>query len=864
MIIRRSIVLFAAGFATLVGHNVAMAGVKDLLFVVANPASLTAQETLRKTAFEAYGYTVTLIDDDSTQTAYTSATSGKSVAYIPSTVTAASVITKLKSTTIGVVNEHPDLADDFGFCASTYSTSSTSSVIVSSVVNYITYGNSGTITILASNQSLAYRTGSLASGVSTLANVSTSSGSSAAVLALDVSASLFGGGTAAGRRVLLPVGGSGFDYSQLNATGSAIFLQAIEWAAKPNPALGGLLYVATTTSTTDAQEVRRRLLLDTFGFTVTLIDDDDTQANYTSSMSTRKVVYVSTKVAATSLAAKVSAASIGVVNEHFDLVDDLKLASTYGTTNATTISINNNRHYITSLFSSGALTVFSTSQPVAYLSGTLAVGQRTLGNWSAGRGLAVVEIGGALYPSGNAAGRRAQLPWGGSSFDIASLNVNGKNLMRRAVEWAATTPGSPLLMVVVDQDASDSQEATRVSLLESFGYAVNTIGETATASDYSAAISGVNLTYVPEDVNPNNLGTKLSSVAVGVVSEEPQLNDELGLASDGAQTTGTSLTISTNGHYITSPFSIGSLTIFSSSQETAIVQGTIASDTKSLANWSSSPTLAVLEAGAKTYTGASVSSRRVLLPWGGGAFDIAALNSNGQTILQRSLQWASGLIGHWRLDELTGATAFDTSGKNNHGTLNNFSFNTGSYSPGKVNTALNFNGTNNFISIPNAKILQLTSAMSITGWIRSDTWGSGTDVDIILRKGEDNPNNWQLAIKDGRASMFLDDTDSNGIKGNTVLQNGVWFHVAGTWDGSQVRIYVNGALDITTPGSKTAPIGVDTRAAYIGGRSGTDLSDAIIDDVRLYNYALTAEEVLAIKGASQAKGVQIIEWLESP
>jgi len=152
--------------------------------------------------------------------------------------------------------------------------------------------------------------------------------------------------------------------------------------------------------------------------------------------------------------------------------------------------------------------------------------------------------------------------------------------------------------------------------------------------------------------------------------------------------------------------------------------------------------------------------------------------------------------------------------------------------------------------VPNASSLQPTSALTITGWILANAWGSGSDVDIILRKGEANPNNYQLAVVDQRLCLVLDSWDyigySGTTNGDTILNTNEWYFVAGTWDGSNVCIYVNGILDNDPPDSYTGTIDTDTRPLYIGGRSGTDCLDGTLDDVRLYSRALTAEEISAL------------------
>jgi len=203
-----------------------------------------------------------------------------------------------------------------------------------------------------------------------------------------------------------------------------------------------------------------------------------------------------------------------------------------------------------------------------------------------------------------------------------------------------------------------------------------------------------------------------------------------------------------------------------------------------------------------------------------------------------------GAIGRWKLNQTSGTTANDSSVFAKHGTVNG----TANWSSDCGGTGVfDFNGSTNYISIANGSNLQPTSAMTIAAWVRGDSWGAGTDNDTLLRKGEANPNNYALAISDGRVELILDGNDGAGIRGNTVLTTGQWYHVAATWDGSTVSIYVNGVLD-NTPVARAGTIGADTRPLYIGGRSGADQFDGLMRDVVFYNRALYATEIKRLAG----------------
>jgi hypothetical protein len=839
------------------------AEVTDLLFVVANSGSLTAGESSRKTGFEMNGYSVTLIDDGASQASFDSATAANNVAYISPDVVSTTLGTKLKNTTIGVACEQWDLADEFGFCSTSVGTSSKTFLAIANNTHYITYGQSlGDLTILTSSQTLARRTGTLATGVTNLASVEVWPGNDdPGLLVLDKGAALYGGGNAAGRRVLLPVGSTWFSVAALNSAGQTIFLRSLEWAARPNPSLGSVLLPVQNTGSLTTQEKLKQMQLDVWGYDVTLIDDDATQASYNTAFSGKLAVYLPKDASAASIGTKLTNCPIGVVSESYGLSDELGLTSTSAGSASTSVTIADNAHYITSPFAAGALTIFTSSQTAATLTGTIAPGLQTLGSISGAKSLCVVESGGVLYTSTTAAGRRVQLPWGGSSFDFATLNASGKLLMRRAVEWAAATPGIKVLMVVGNSGSLTTQELARKTLLESWGYSINIIDDDATQANFDLATAANSIAYVPESVAASSLGSKLYSTALGVVNEDGGAMANLGIATSYVSGSQTSLSIVDANHYITSSLGAGTFSLYSSGQNSVSLSGSSASGIKIIGQWGGAGSLGTIELGARLTDGATAAGRRVQLPWGDSGFTVSALNTSGQTILRRSLQWAGGLIGHWKLDETSGTSASDSSPYSHIGTLSGGMTFAGQSVAGKVGKGLNFNGTSHYVSIANTSALQLTNAMSISAWIKGGTWGSGTTVNTILRKGDANPNNYQLSVANGKLEALLDGSDDYGYKGSTALATGQWYHVAMTWDGSYVRLYVNGASD-NTPAAKSAPIGTDARALYIGGRIGsTDFFDGILDDVRLYNYALGSSEIAALKGLG-ASGVHITKWKE--
>ena len=194
--------------------------------------------------------------------------------------------------------------------------------------------------------------------------------------------------------------------------------------------------------------------------------------------------------------------------------------------------------------------------------------------------------------------------------------------------------------------------------------------------------------------------------------------------------------------------------------------------------------------------------------------------------------WDSSFRGVWHLSETSGGvgTIEDSTSNNNDGTDNG--------SPtlgvtGQIDNAISFDGINDYINITNSGSLQFTSSLTIEAWVNLESFGSGSDVDSVLRKGEGNPNNYQLAIHDQKLALMVEENDDAGLESTANLTATAWYYLAGTWNGSIRRVYLNGSEDGSGP--KAGTIISDTRDIYIGGRWGTDLSMGIIDEVRASN-----------------------------
>lgn len=200
-----------------------------------------------------------------------------------------------------------------------------------------------------------------------------------------------------------------------------------------------VLFVLGGSTPTSAEQTRITLLQD-LGMTVSTIASSASQQTFNTNFGEVDVVYVSSEAGI--LGTQVKDAPIGVVTEEGDTYSPIGFSSSSSSYNGTVIEVTDNGHYITSKFAAGEITITSSSQTLSRLNGTIGAGVRTLGERvsSSNIALAILDKGATKYGDDSSPGRRVMLPWGGEGFEVATLTADGKTLLKRAVQWAATTP----------------------------------------------------------------------------------------------------------------------------------------------------------------------------------------------------------------------------------------------------------------------------------------------------------------------------------------------------------------------------------------------------------------------------------------
>jgi prepilin-type N-terminal cleavage/methylation domain-containing protein len=227
----------------------------------------------------------------------------------------------------------------------------------------------------------------------------------------------------------------------------------------------------------------------------------------------------------------------------------------------------------------------------------------------------------------------------------------------------------------------------------------------------------------------------------------------------------------------------------------------------------------------------------------------ASLYEVGDSLTLEPLDYGMpSLVGYWTLGEGTGTVAYDYSGNNATGTWNGVAAGTsGYYSSGIGGSgyAGAFNGTNDYVANAGGNsAFNLTSGVTLMAWIKLNA--SSTDEKIISKRPS-----YQLAVYSNNVpetEIFIASSseDTRSVSGGTVLQNGVWYQIAGTYNGSVLTTYVDGTLDrqLSVSGSMaTTSYVLDIGKA---ADSSGNYFNGLIENARVYNTALSAAQILAI------------------
>jgi|GEM_PF-2214072 len=227
-----------------------------------------------------------------------------------------------------------------------------------------------------------------------------------------------------------------------------------------------------------------------------------------------------------------------------------------------------------------------------------------------------------------------------------------------------------------------------------------------------------------------------------------------------------------------------------------------------------------------------------------------------------------GPVGWWKLNEGSGTDAADDGSGNNDGVVE------GSYdwvNGYDGNSAIDFEVGR--VLVPDAAALRPTNTVSVSAWINLADEQSNARVVV---KGPDNDESYLLETNVDNYLKFLIRQDCNTndcndyFVDNEGLSAGEWTHVAGTFDGTWMKLYIDGNKVDESNDANGILLSQDTNDLAIGNRSDSDNRPFVgmIDDVRVYDYALSDDEVVYVatdgNGHLPLKSIANLSNTESP
>jgi hypothetical protein len=199
----------------------------------------------------------------------------------------------------------------------------------------------------------------------------------------------------------------------------------------------------------------------------------------------------------------------------------------------------------------------------------------------------------------------------------------------------------------------------------------------------------------------------------------------------------------------------------------------------------------------------------------------------------------AGLVGWWKFDETQGTSAADSSGGNHTGTLMGHA----KWAKGRIGGAIDLDGANSFVRIADKSAFNFGGETTLAAWVNFRSVPA--DWTAIIAKGDEA---WRLSTVGKEQKIHFAVGSGSGICLNsaTAISANEWHHVVGAYDGSVLRIYIDGKLEPSA--SRAGGITRNNREVFIGGNveHKERCFDGLLDEVRVYNYALPETEIQAL------------------
>ena len=195
------------------------------------------------------------------------------------------------------------------------------------------------------------------------------------------------------------------------------------------------------------------------------------------------------------------------------------------------------------------------------------------------------------------------------------------------------------------------------------------------------------------------------------------------------------------------------------------------------------------------------------------------------------------LVGWWRLDEGTGTTAFDSSGNGNDGTI----LGNPQWVPGMIGGALDFDGDGDYVDCGNDPIFDITEEVTLAIWVNANDIGNGAH-NCWLGKGDNayaikhqSTNQYEFFIYDGTWTSVHAPIDSAHLY--------TWHHFAGTYDGLELKIFVDGVAAETLAYESMISYSEHPVSLAWNSQATDRFTNCQIDEAMIFNEALSEDQI---------------------